>query len=282
MSVPDIHRTIDAVWRIESAKIIAALARMVRDVGVAEELAQDALVAALEHWPRDGVPDNPGAWLMHGRQAPRARPAAPAQAACEQAGRDRPRARGAARDGGGRTSPRRSTPRSTTTSATTCCAWSSPPATRCSRPRRAWRSRCACSAASPPTRSRAPSWCPSRPSRSASCAPSARWPRRACPSRCRARMSCGARLASVLEVIYLVFNEGYSATAGDDWMRPALCEEALRLGRILAELVPRRAGGARPGRADGDPGLALRPRASMPRASRSCCSTRTARAGTSC
>ena len=91
-----------------------------------------------------------------------------------------------------------------------------------------------------------------------------------------------ARLASVLEVIYLVFNEGYSATAGDDWMRPALCEEALRLGRILAELAPRRAGGARPGRADGDPGVAARARASGPTASRSCCSTRTARAGTGC
>ena len=79
------------------------------------------------------------------------------------------------------------------------------------------------------------------------------------PARRRAARSASA---SVLEVIYLVFNEGYSATAGDDWMRPALCEEALRLGRILAELAPRRAGGARPGRADGDPGLALSARAS--------------------
>ena len=60
----DLHRTIDAVWRIESARIIGALARRVRDVGLAEELAQDALVAALEHWPKDGIPDNPGAWLL--------------------------------------------------------------------------------------------------------------------------------------------------------------------------------------------------------------------------
>ena len=79
----------------------------------------------------------------------------------------------------------------------------------------------------------------------------------ACRSRCRAATSCAARLSSVLEVIYLIFNEGYSATAGDDWMRPALCEDALRLGRILAELAPRRAGGPRPRRADGDPGVAL-------------------------
>ena len=91
-----------------------------------------------------------------------------------------------------------------------------------------------------------------------------------------------ARLSSVLEVIYLIFNEGYSATAGDDWMRPALCEDALRLGRILAELAPAGAGGARAGGADGDPGVARCARASARRASRCCCSTRTARAGTSC
>ena len=123
--------------------------------------------------------------------------------------------------------------------------------------RRASRSRCGCSAASPPTRSRARSWCPSRRSRSASCAPNARWPRSRCRSRCRAAPSSASGSSSVLEVVYLIFNEGYSATAGDDWMRPALCEDALRLGRD-----PRRAGAgrsrsARPRRADGDPGLAV-------------------------
>ena len=141
------HRAIDAVWRIESARLIAGLARMVRDVGLAEELAQDALVAALEHWPEDGVPDNPGAWLM---------------ATAKHRAIDRLRQRRAASSASTRSSahelealqahvePDSSTRwprRSTTTSATTCCAWCSPPATRCSRPRRASRSPCACSAA---------------------------------------------------------------------------------------------------------------------------------------
>ena len=85
-----------------------------------------------------------------------------------------------------------------------------------------------------------------------------------CRSRCRAARALATRLASVLEVVYLIFNEGYSATAGDDWMRPALCDEALRLGRVLAGLAPARARGARPGRADGDAGLARRARASTP------------------
>ena len=90
-----------------------------------------------------------------------------------------------------------------------------------------------------------------------------------------------ARLSSVLSVIYLIFNEGYSATAGEDWMRPQLCQEALRLGRILAELARAGARGARSRRADGDPGIALRARAPAHRASPCCCSIRTARAGTS-
>ena len=90
-----------------------------------------------------------------------------------------------------------------------------------------------------------------------------------------------SRLASVLEVVYLIFNEGYSATAGDDWMRPGLCDEALRLGRILAELAPGRARGARARRADGDPGVALAARGPARRGSPSCSSTRTGPAGTS-
>ena len=91
-----------------------------------------------------------------------------------------------------------------------------------------------------------------------------------------------ARLPDVLEVVYLIFNEGYAASSGERWVRTELCEEALRLGRILAALAPRRAGGARADRAARDPGLAARRRGSGRTASRSCCSTRTARAGTRC
>ena len=91
-----------------------------------------------------------------------------------------------------------------------------------------------------------------------------RWPRPRVPFEVPDRRERAARLASVLEVIYLIFNEGYSATAGEDWMRPALCEEALRLGRILAGLAAGRTGGARPGRADGDPGVAVGAPASGP------------------
>src|SRR5438034_177947 len=128
------HRAIEAIWRIESARLIAGLTRTVGDIGTAEELAQDALVAALEQWPTSGVPERPGAWLM-----------GTAKRTLDEAH------------------------------------------VRFEVPRGAERV---------------------------------------------------ARLGSVLEVIYLIFNEGYSATAGTDWVRPALCEEALRLGRILAELVP--------------------------------------------
>ena len=118
MSGTESHRAIDAVWRIESAKLIAGLTRMVRDVGLAEELAQDALVAALEQWPESGIPDNPGAWLMatakrraidHFRRADTHR---------AQARGARPRAEATPKQHRRPTS----TPRSTTTSATTCCA----------------------------------------------------------------------------------------------------------------------------------------------------------------
>ena len=98
MTTEATHRAIEAVWRIESAKLIAGLARMVRDVGLAEELAQDALVAALEHWPETGVPDNPGAWLMTTAKHRAHRPAPPRQAAGAQARGARPRARGAQRE----------------------------------------------------------------------------------------------------------------------------------------------------------------------------------------
>ena len=142
VTATDAHRAIDAVWRIESARLIAGLARMVRDVGLAEELAQDALVAALEQWPESGVPDNPGAWLMA-----TAKHRAIDRCAATSCSSASTRSSATSSTPSGNCACPISRPRSTTTSATTCCGWCSPRATRCSRPRRASRSRCACSAA---------------------------------------------------------------------------------------------------------------------------------------
>ena len=136
----DVTRTIEAVWRIESARLIAGIVRLVRDVALAEDLAQEALLAALEQWPESGVPDNPGAWLMaiaKRRGIDRLRRAEVDQRKTEEFRRDAELARG-------RTTTLR--PRPTTRSTTTCCSSSSPPATRCSRPTREWRSPYGCSA----------------------------------------------------------------------------------------------------------------------------------------
>ena len=134
MTATDTHRAIDAVWRIESARLIAGLARIVRDVGLAEELAQDALVAALEQWPESGVPDNPGAWLMataKHRAIDLLRRNKLLERKHEELGRELE---------AGRRRPRRTSTRpSTTTSATTSCGSCSRPATRSSPPRRASR-----------------------------------------------------------------------------------------------------------------------------------------------
>jgi RNA polymerase sigma-70 factor, ECF subfamily len=228
------HRAIEAVWRIESARLIAALARIVRDVGLAEELAQEALVAALEQWPESGVPDRPGAWLMatakhraidllrRGKLLERKHE----ELAYEQAARpelaesdlvaaiDDPVGDDLLRLVFISCHPVLSTEArvaltlrllSGLTTEEIARAFLVPEATVAQRIVRAKRTLAA---------ARVPFEVP----RGADLA---------------------ARLASVLEVIYLVFNEGYAATAGDDWLRPALCEEALRLGRILAELAPR-------------------------------------------
>ncbi|MGH2373885.1 MAG: RNA polymerase sigma factor [bacterium] len=232
MTTPDAYRTIDAVWRIESARLIAGLTRIVRDVGLAEDLAQDALVAALEQWPASGVPDNPGAWLMAvarrraidvlrrrtrlerkheelGRELEVQEMAAPDLDAAidDDIGDDllrlmfvschpvlSPEARVALtlRLLGG------------LTSLEIARAFLVPEPTIAQRIVRAKRTL---------AEARVPFEVPQG-------------------------AELAARLSSVLEVIYLVFNEGYSATTGEDWMRPALCEEALRLGRVLAELVP--------------------------------------------
>jgi RNA polymerase sigma factor (sigma-70 family) len=230
------HRAIEAVWRIESAKVIACVARMVRDVGVAEELAQDALVAALEHWPERCVPDNPGAWLMataKNRALDRLRQEVLHARKREELGRDLDAqeahlvpdfvdALDAARqdDIGDdllrlvftACHPVLSTDARVAltlrllgglTTDEIARAFLVPEPTIAQRIVRAKRTL---------TAAKVPFEVPQADARV-------------------------ARLASVLEVIYLVFNEGYSATAGDDWMRPALCEEALRLGRVLAGLV---------------------------------------------
>jgi len=233
VTVADIHREIDAVWRIESARLIAGLARIVRDVGVAEELAQDALVAALEQWPKSGVPDNPGAWLMQTakhRGIDRVRRNVLAErkhaelgyeiesdhedsvAAFESSidddiGDDLLRLVFVA------CHPILSTEARTALTLRLIGGLTTDEIAR------------AFLVAEPTIAQRIV-----RAKRSLSDA--------GVPFEVPRGDERAARLSSVLEVIYLVFNEGYSATAGDDWMRPQLCEDALRLGRILAELMP--------------------------------------------
>jgi RNA polymerase sigma factor (sigma-70 family) len=231
MAAPDVRRAIDAVWRIESPRLIAGVARMVRDVGLAEELAQDALVAALEQWPDQGIPDNPGAWLMtaaknraidflrrgkrlerkheelgHTLEAQQGAPDVEAAidddvgddmlrlmfTACHPVLSREARVALTLRMLGGLTTEE------------IARAFLVPEPTIAQRIVRAKRTL---------AEARVPFELPRGDDR-------------------------GTRLASVLEVIYLVFNEGYSATAGDDWMRPGLCEDALRLGRVLAGLAP--------------------------------------------
>src|SRR5947207_5624593 len=230
MTASDTHRVIDAVWRIESPRLIAGLARVVRDVGLAEDLAHDALVAALEQWPESGVPDKPGAWLMaaakhraidHIRRnkllerkhaelgralAPQTGPDLDAALeddigddllrlifiACHPVLATEARVALTLRLLGGLTTDE------------IARAFLLPEPTIAQRIVRAKRTL---------AEARVPFEVPRKD-------------------------ELAERLSSVLEVIYLVFNEGYAATAGDDWMRPALCDEALRLGRILAELAP--------------------------------------------
>jgi RNA polymerase sigma-70 factor, ECF subfamily len=232
MTATQTHRTIDALWRIESARLIAGLARLVRDVGVAEELAQDALMAALEQWPRSGIPDNPAAWLMASakhraidhlrRQRMLARKH---EALGHELEMDRQTEHGQLESGVEHEigddllrlifiacHPLLSAEARTAltlrllgglTTAEIAHAFLVPEPTIAQRIVRA-----------------------KRALRDAQV-----------PFEIPRGEQLAARLSSVLEVIYLLFNEGYSATAGEEWMRPALCEEALRIGRILAELA---------------------------------------------
>jgi RNA polymerase sigma-70 factor (ECF subfamily) len=232
VTATDTHRTIEAVWRIESARLIAGITRIVRDVGIAEDLAQDALVAAFEQWPKSGIPDNPGAWLMataKHRAIDQFRRNTLLERKHEQLGHELdaeqemfvPDLDEAIDDHVGDdllrlifischpvlpTEARVALTLRLLGGLTTdeiARAFLVSEATIAQRIVRA-------------KRNLADARVPFEVPRGA---------------------EFSARLASVLQVIYLVFNEGYAATAGDDWMRPELCQDALRLGRILAELV---------------------------------------------
>jgi RNA polymerase sigma factor (sigma-70 family) len=233
VAAPDtIHRTIDAVWRMESAKVIAGVARMVRDVGLAEELAQDALVAALEQWPKSGVPDRPGAWLMaiaKNRAIDRLRRARLIERKHEEIGRDLaieeakvPDIEAALDDDIGD---------DLLSLVFTAC-----------HPVLSTEARVALTLrmlGGLTTDEIARAFLASEPTIAQRIVRAKRTLAEAeVPFEVPRGDDRGERLGSVLEVIYLIFNEGYSATAGDDWMRPQLSEEALRLGRILAGLAP--------------------------------------------
>ena len=233
MTAPDTHRTIDAVWRIESAKLIAGLTRIVRDVGLAEDLAQDALLAALEQWPKSGVPDNPGAWLMaigkrraidvmrrgpmmdrkhaeigHELESKQESPEPQlAEALDDHVGDDLLRLVFIACHPILSTESRVALTLRLLGGLTTdeiARAFLVPEATIAQRIVRAKRT----------------------------------LSDKKVPFEVPRGDELAARVSSVLEVLYLIFNEGYSATSGEDWVRPNLCQDALRLGRIVAELAP--------------------------------------------
>ncbi|MCF2529282.1 DUF6596 domain-containing protein [Yinghuangia soli] len=227
----DVHRSVDAIWRMESARIIAALARMVRDVGLAEELAQDALVAALEQWPGQGVPDNPGAWLMLVAK----------RRAVDRIRRDRrlaetgaELAREADRDAGpagGWAPDTADEPADLLRLMFVSCHPVLPTESRVALTLRLLGGLTAAEIA------RAFLTVEPLVARRIATAKQT-----LADAGVAFELPDGAeladRLASVLEVVYLIFNEGYSATSGDDLMRPGLCLEALRLGRLLADAAP--------------------------------------------
>jgi RNA polymerase sigma factor (sigma-70 family) len=229
----DVHRVVDAVWRIESARLIAGVARLVRDVGVAEELAQDALVAALEQWPATGIPDNPGAWLMaiaKRRAVDLIRRRERLERKVTELGHELEvdgEASGAEFDAVLSDQIEDDLLRLVFVSC---------------HPVLSTQARVALTLrllGGLTTEEIARAFLASEPAVAQRIVRAKRSLADAgVPFEVPEGAERAARLASVLEVIYLIFNEGYSATAGDDWVRPALCEEALRLGRVLAELMP--------------------------------------------
>ncbi|HSW11682.1 MAG TPA: RNA polymerase sigma factor [Solimonas sp.] len=233
MSHDAVRRSIEAVWRIESAKLIAALTRVTRDVGIAEELAQDALVTALEQWPQQGVPDNPAAWLMAAakhRAIDRLRRLQMQARKHEEIGRELEELERAMPDFDAGLDddigddllrllfischPVLSTEARVALTLRLLGGLTTDEIARAFLVSEAAVAQRIVRAKRTLSEARVPFDLP--------------------PA-----TELGERLGSVLEVVYLVFNEGYAATAGDDWMRPALCEEALRLGRVLTGLAPR-------------------------------------------
>jgi RNA polymerase sigma factor (sigma-70 family) len=230
----DAHRAIDAVWRIESGRLIAGLARMVRDVGLAEDLAQEALVAALETWPESGVPDNPGAWLMataKNRAIDMLRRSARLESKQEALARDRGIVMAmSAPDLDARLDDRIGD--DLLTLIFTCCHPVLSTEARIALTLRmlgGLKTEEIARAFLVPTPTIA-----QRITRAKKTLAAAK-----VPFEVPAGDELDARLPTVLEVVYLIFNEGYSATAGEHWTRPALVEDAQRLGRVLAELAPR-------------------------------------------
>jgi RNA polymerase sigma-70 factor (ECF subfamily) len=232
VTATDTHRTIDAVWRIESAKLIAGLARMVRDVGIAEDLAQDALVAALEQWPQSGVPDNPGAWLMttaKRRAIDRLRRNQMLERKHQQIGYELESNQELA---GADSSPSFDDQVGDDLLRLVFVACHPVLSTEA---RVALTLRLLGGLA---TDEIARAYLVPEPTIAQRIVRAKRTlAEEHVPFEVPHGIELAARLSSVLQVIYLIFNEGYSATAGDDWMRPTLCEEALRLGRIVAELA---------------------------------------------
>ncbi|RYE35559.1 MAG: RNA polymerase sigma factor [Hyphomicrobiales bacterium] len=232
MSGSDAHRTIETVWRMESPRLIAGLARLTRDVGRAEELAQDALVAALKQWPAEGVPHNPAAWLMQvakHRALDTARREIMARRKQDEIGRDidnegpaMPDIDEALDDEVGDDLLRL---------IFTACHPVLPKEARIALTLRLL--------GGLTTDEIARAFLVPEPTMAQRIVRAKKTLSEAkVPYEVPAGAELGARLASVLEVVYLIFNEGYSATAGEDWVRPGLCEEALRLGRILAARAP--------------------------------------------
>jgi RNA polymerase sigma factor (sigma-70 family) len=231
----DVHRTIDAVWRIESARLIAGLARIVRDVGLAEELAQDALVAALEQWPQSGIPEKPGAWLM-GTAKHRAidllRRRKRLELKYEEMGHELLGSQHEISEREFEAAVEDDVGDDVLRLIFTAC-----------HPVLSTEARVALTLrllGGLTTEEIARAFLASEPAVAQRIVRAKRALADAhVPFEVPRGAELAVRLSSVLEVIYLVFNEGYAATAGEDWLRPALCEDALRLGRILAELTPK-------------------------------------------